>query len=52
MRRFATALEALDRHPVQAHGTLDIVLLGGRLGLGVALGAGAALIGLLAWLFA
>jgi hypothetical protein len=31
---------------------MDIVLLGGRRGLGLVLGAGLALIGLLAWLFA
>jgi hypothetical protein len=52
MTRFADALETLGRTSAPQAGPLDIVLLGGRVGLGIALGSAAALIGLLAWLFA
>jgi hypothetical protein len=48
MNRFADALDALGRNPAPQAGRMDFLLLGGRLGLGVALGSGLALIGLLA----
>ena len=51
MHRFGDALETLGRSPAQAR-PLDLVLLGGRLGLGMALAVAAALIVLLGWLFA
>ena len=53
MPRFADNLEGLCTTTVApARPPLDLVQLGGRTGLGVALGAAAALVGLLAWLFA
>jgi hypothetical protein len=47
--RFGHNLDGLCDRPAAS---FDLVVLGGRVGLGVALGAGFALVGLLAWLFA
>ena len=53
MRSFGDCLDGLCTTTVApARPPLDLVLLGGRAGLGIALGAAAALVGLLGWLFA
>jgi len=48
MQRFGHALESFGNSSCESH---DLARLGGRIGLGVVLGAGLALVGLLLWLF-
>ena len=48
VQRFGHALESFGNTSCESH---DLLRLGGRLGLGLAMGAGLALLGLILWLF-